>query len=153
MLWAPYRHRKQNWLALRVWIALWEIKCWHEAASERKEDPRYDKSQINTAIKSPYMTTKPLQSALSALVHLSLASFTGNTACIAIKLDELQDPELRQLATRMLSEIGYTNTHRSLRTPRRMLAFRMTSQRPRPVHAGEMLALLIITTLTKRYEI
>ena len=36
--------------------------------------------------------------------------------------------------------------------PRRMLVFLMTSQRPKPVYAGVMFALLIRTMLTKRYE-
>lgn len=51
----------------------------------------------------------------------------------------------------MLSHIGYANTDRGLRMPRRMLVFLMTTQRPRPVYAGVMLALLIRTMLTKKY--
>ena len=51
----------------------------------------------------------------------------------------------------MLSNIGYVNFDRGLRMPRRMLVFLMTSQRPRPVYAGVMIALLIRTMLTKRY--
>ena len=153
MVWAAYRQRRLDWLALRVWIALWEIKCWYEAASERKEAPRYDTSQITSAIKSPNMTTKRLQSALAALEHLNLVRFTPTTIWVATNLEDVHHPELRQLAAQMLSDIGHANTHRSLRIPRRMLVFLMRSQRPRPVYAGVMFALLIRTMLTKRYEI
>ena len=153
ILWAAYRQRRLDWLAVRIWIALWEIKCWYEAASERKEAPRYDTSQITSAIKSPNMTTKRLQSALIALEHLNLVSFTSTNIWVATSLDDLHHPELRQLAAQMLSDIGYANTGRALRMPRRMLVFLMRSQRPRPVYAGVMFALLIRTMLTKRYEI
>ena len=153
MVWAAYRQRRLDWLALRVWIALWEIKCWYETGSERKEAPRYDKSQITSAIKSPNMTTKRLQSALSALEHLNLVSFTSTNIWVATNLDDLHHPELRQLAAQMLSDIGHVNTGRALRMPRRMLVILMRSQRPRPVYAGVMFALLIRTMLTKRYGI
>ncbi len=153
MVWAAYRQRKVDWLALRVWIALWEIKCWYETASERKENPRYDTSQITSAIKSPNMTAKRLQSALSALEHVNLVTFTTTNIWVATNLDDLHHPELRQLAAQMLSDIGHANAGRAMRMPRRMLVFLMTSQRPRPVYAGVMFALLIRTMLTKRYEI
>ena len=80
-------------------------------------------------------------------------SFTPTTIWIASDLDDIRHPELRKLAAQMLSDIGHANTRRSLRMPRRMLVFLMTSQRPRPVYAGAMFALLIRTMLTKRYEI
>ena len=153
MVWAVYRQRRLDWLAVRVWIALWEIKTWYEARSERKEGPHYDTSHITSAIKAPNMTTKRLQSALSALEHFNLVSFTPPAIWIATSLDDLHDPELRQLAAQMLSDIGYVNTDRSLRMPRRMLVFLMRSHRPRPVYASVMFALLIRTMLTKRYEI
>lgn len=152
MVWAAYRQRKLDWLALRVWIALWEIKCWYEARPNSNETPRYNTSQITSAIKFPNLTTKRLQAALSTLQHLNLVSFTSTTIWIATRLNDLQDAELRQLAEKMLSHIGHTNTDRGVRMPRRMLVFLMTSQRPRPVYAGVMLALLMRTMLTKRYE-
>ena len=152
MVWAAYRQRKLDWLALRVWMALWEIKCWYEARSEPDEAPHYDTSQITSAIKSPNLTTKRLDAALSVLQHLNLVNFTSTTIWIAISLDDLRDPELRQLAEHMISHIGHANLDRGLRMPRRMLVFLMTSQRPKPVYAGVMFALLIRTMLTKRYE-
>ena len=112
----------------------------------------YHTSQIASAIKSPYLTTKRLETALSALQHLNLVSFTSTTIWIATSLDDLQDPELRQLAERMVSHIGHANVCRGIRMPRRMLVFLMTCQRPKPVYAGVMFALLIRTMLTKRYE-
>ena len=92
-----------------------------------------------------------MQTVLSTLEHLNLVSLTSTTIWVATSLDDLQDPELRQLAAQMLSNIGHANTDRGVRMPRRMLVFLMTSQRPRPVYAGVMLALLIRTMLTKRY--
>lgn len=53
----------------------------------------------------------------------------------------------------MLSNIAHSGRDRGLRMPRRMLVFLMTSQRPRPVYAGVMFALLIRTMLTKRYGV
>ncbi|MDE0206948.1 MAG: hypothetical protein OXP66_13095 [Candidatus Tectomicrobia bacterium] len=152
ILWAAYRQRKLNWLALRVWLALWEIKCWHEARHNSVYSPRYDTSQIASAIKTPNVTAKRLATAVSALQRLNLAAFTSTTLWIATDLDDLQDLELREVAVEMLSHIGHTNLARGMRMPRRMLVFLMTSQRPRPVYAGVMFALLIRTMLTKRYE-
>ena len=152
MVWAAYRKRKLDWLALRVWIALWEIKCWYEARSDSNDTPHYNTSQIISAIKSPNLTTKRLQTALSALQHLNLVNFTSTTIWIATSLDDLQDPELRQLAEYMVSHVGHDNIDRGLRMPRRMLVILMISQRPKPVYAGVMFALLIRTMLTKRYE-
>ena len=151
MVWAAYRQRKLDWLALRVWMALWEIRCWYEARSEPREAPHYDTSQITSAIRSPNLTTKRLEASLSTLQLLKLVNFASTTIWIATSLDDLQDPELRQLAEQMLSNIGHANTDRGIRMPRRMLISLMTSQRPRPVYAGVMLALLIRTMLTKRY--
>ena len=151
MAWAAYRQRKLDWLGLRVWLAFWEIRCWYEASSNSGDTPHYNASQITSAIKSPNLTTKRLQTALAALQHLNLVSFTSTTIWVATSLDDLQDPELRQLAAQMLSNIGHANIGRGLRMPRRMLVFLMTSQQPRPVYAGVMLALLIRTMLTKRY--
>ena len=152
ILWAAYRQRKLNWLALRVWLALWEIKCWHEARHNSEYSPRYDTSQIASAIKTPNMTAKRLATAVSALQQLNLITFTSTTLWIATDLDDLQDLELRGVAVEMLTHIGHTNLARGLRMPRRMLVSLMTSQRPRPVYAGVMFALLICTMLTKRYE-
>ena len=152
MVWAAYRQRKLDWLALRVWIGLWEIRCWYEARSNSDENPYYNTSQITSAIKSPNLTTRRLETALSKLRHLNLVNFTSSTIWIATSLDDLQDQELRQLATQMLSNVGHANIGRGLRMPRRMLVFLMTSQRPRPVYAGVMLALLIRTMLTKRFD-
>ena len=151
IVWAAYRQRKLDWLGLRVWLALWEIKCWYEARSNSDDTPHYNTSQIASALKSPNLTTKRLHAALSTLQHLNLANFTSTTIWIATSLDDLQDPELRLLAEQMLSHIGHANTDRGLRMPRRMLVLLMTSQRPRPVYAGVMLALLMRTMLTKRY--
>ena len=151
IVWAAYRQRKLDWLALRIWLALWEIRCWYEARSEPNEVPHYTTSHITSAIRSPNLTTKRFQTALSTLQHLNLVNFTSSTIRIAASLDDLQDPDLRQLAVQMLSNIGYVNFDRGLRMPRRMLVFLMTSQRPRPVYAGVMIALLIRSMLTKRY--
>ena len=98
------------------------------------------------------LTTKRLEATLSTLQHLNLVNFTSTNIWIATSFDDLQDPELRQLAEQMLSHIGHANTDRGIRMPRRMLVFLMTSQRPKPVYAGVMFALLIRTMLTKRYE-
>ena len=152
ILWAAYRQRKLDWLAIRVWLALWEIRCWHQARSNSDDAPHYDTSQIASAIKSPNLTAKRLSAAVSTLRHLNLVNFTSTTLWIATDLDDLQDLELRRLAEQMVSHIGYANVGRGLRMPRRMLVFLMTSQRPRPVYAGVMFALLIRTMLTKRYE-
>ena len=152
ILWAAYRQRKLNWLAVRIWLALWEIKCWHEARSTSDEAPHYNTSQIRSAVKSPNLTAKRLASALSALQHLNIVNFTSTTIWMATCIDELPDSELRRLAEKMVSSIGHANVARGLRMPRRMLVFLMTSQRPKPVYAGVMLALLIRTMLTKRYE-
>ena len=152
LIWAAYRQRKVNWLALRVWIALWEIKCWHEARAESDVTPHYSTSQITAAIKSPDLPAKRIQTTLSALEQLNLVTFTSTTICIASNLDDLRDPELRQLAEQMLCNVGHGNVDRGLRIPRRMLVFLMASQRPRPVYAGVMFALLIRTMLTKRYD-
>ena len=151
IVWAAYRQRKLDWLALRVWIALWEIQCWHQASSNSNDTPHYNTSQITSAIKAPNLTTKRLETALSALQDLNLVSFTSTTIWVAASLDDLQDPKLRQLAEQMLSNIGQANIDRGIRMPRRMLVFLMTSQRPKPVYAGVMFALLIRTMLTKRY--
>ena len=153
IVWAAYRQRKLDWLALRVWLAVWEIKCWHDARSQPDRARYYDTTQIASAIKFPNLTARRLQTALSALKHLNLVTFTSTTVWVATTLDDLQDTELRQLAAQMLSNIGHGNSGRGLRMPRRMLVFLMTSQRPRPVYAGVMLALLIRTMLTKRYGI
>ena len=152
MIWAAYRQRKVNWLGLRVWIALWEIKCWHEARAESDMTPHYSTSQIATAIKSPNLPAGRIQATLSALEQLNLVTFTPTTIRIAASLNDLSDPELRQLAEGMLNNIGHTNVDRGLRIPRRMLVFIMASQRPRPVYAAVMFALLIRTMLTKRYD-
>ena len=152
MLWAAYRQRKLDWLALRVWLALWEIKCWYEARSNSDDTPHYNASQITSALKVSNLTTKRLEATLSTLQHLNLVNFTSTNIWIATSFDDLQDPELRQLAEQMLSHIGHANTDRGIRMPRRMLVFLMTSQRPKPVYAGVMFALLIRTMLTKRYE-
>ena len=152
LVWAAYRQRKLDWLALRVWLALWEIKCWYEARPDSGDTPHYNTSHISSAIKSPNLTTKRLQTALSTLQHLNLVSYTSSTIWIATSLDDLQDHELRQLAEYMVSHVGQPNVDRGLRMPRRMLVFLMTSQRPKPVYAGVMFALLIRTMLTKRYE-
>ena len=152
LVWAAYRQSKLDWLALRVWLALWEIKCWHEARSNSEDAPHYNTSQISSAIKSPNLTTKRLETALSTLQDLNLVNFTSTTIWIATSLDDLQDPELHQLAAQMLSHTGHANIDSGLRMPRRMLVFLMTSQRPKPVYAGVMFALLIRTMLTKRYE-
>ena len=152
MVWAAYRLRQLDWLALRVWLALWEIKCWHEARSNSDGTPHYNTSQITSAIRYPNLPTKRLQIALSTLQQLNLINFTSSTLWIANSLDDLHDPELRQLAEQMVSHVGHANVDRGLRMPRRMLVFLMTSQRPKPVYAGVMFALLIRTMLTKRYE-
>ena len=152
MAWAAYRQSKLDWLALRVWIALWEIRCWHEARSNPNDTPHYHTSQITSAIKSQNLTTKRLETALSTLEQFNLVSFTSTTIWIATSLDDLQDPALRQLAEEMLSHIGHANVDRGLRIPRRMFVFLMTSQRPKPVYASVMIALLIRTMLTKRYD-
>ena len=151
ILWAAYRQKKLDWLALRVWLALWEIKSWHQARSNSDNIPHFDTSQVASAIKAPRLTTKRITTALSTLGHLNLVNFTSTTLWIATDLNDLQDFELRQLAEKMLSNVGHANVGRGLRMPRRMLVFLMTSQRPRPVYAGVMLALLIRTMLTKRY--
>ena len=153
IVWAAYRQRKLDWLALRVWLSVWEIKCRYDARSQPYRARCYDTTQIASAIKFPNLTARRLQTALSALKHLNLAKFTSTTVWVATSLDDLQDTELRQLAAQMLSNIGHGNSGRGLRMPRRMLVFLMTSQRPRPVYAGVMLALLIRTMLTKRYGI
>lgn len=152
LVWAAYRQSKLDWLALRVWLALWEIKCWHEARSNSNDTPHYNTPQITAAIKSPNITTKRLETALSTLQQLNLVNHTSSTIWIATHLDDIHDPELRQLAERMAAHIGHDNVDRSLRMPRRMLIFLMTSQRPKPVYAGVMFALLIRTMLTKRYD-
>ena len=152
IVWAAYRQRKLGWLALRVWLALWEIKCWHEARSNSDGTPYYDTSQIASAIRSPNVATSRLKTALSTLQHLGLINFTSSTIWIAASLDDLQDAELRHLAKQMAANIGHANVARGLRMPRRMLVYLMTSKRPRPVYAGVMFALLIRTMLTKRYE-
>ena len=152
VVWAAYRQRKLDWFALRVWLAVWEIKCWHEARSQPHRAQYYDTAQIASAIKFPNLTARRLQTALSALKHLNLAKFTSTTVWVATTLDDLQDTELRQFAAQMLSNIGHGNLGRGLRMPRRMLVFLMTSQRPRPVYAGVMLALLIRTMLIKKYS-
>ena len=152
IVWAAYRQRKLGWLALRVWLALWEIKCWHEARANSDHTPYYDTSQIASAIRSPNFPTGRLKAALSTLQHLGIIKNTSSTIWIAASIDDLQDAELRHLATQMVSHIGHTNVARSLRMPRRMLVSLMISQRPRPVYAGVMFALLIRTMLTKRYE-
>ena len=152
IVWAAYRQRKLDWLALRVWIALWEIQCWYEARSNSDDTPHYNTSQITSALKASNLTTKRLGATLSTLQHLNLVNFTSTNIWIATSFDDLQDPELRQLAEQMLSHIGHANTDRGIRMPRRMLVFLMTSQRPKPVYAGVMFALLIRTMLTKRYE-
>ena len=151
ILWAAYRQQKLDWLALRVWLALWEIKSWHQARSNSDNIPHYDASQIASAIKSPSLTAKRITTALSTLGHLNLVNFASTTLWITTDLAELQDFELRQLAEQMVSNIGHDNVSRGLRMPRRMLVYLMTSQRARPVYAGVMLALLIRTMLTKRY--
>ena len=151
IVWAAYRQRKLDWLGLRVWLALWEIRCWYEARSNSDDTPYYNTSQITSALKSPTITTKRLEATLLTFQHLNLVNFTSTTIWIATSLDDLQDPELRLLAEQMLSNIGHANTDRGIRMPRRMLVFLMTSPRPRPVYAGVMLALLIRTMLTKRY--
>ena len=151
IVWAAYRQQKLDWLALRVWLAIWEIKCWHEARSQSDRARYYDTSQISSAIKSPNLTAKRLQTALSALKHFNLAKFTSASVWLATTLDDLQDTELRHLAAEMLSNIGHGNLGRGIPMPRRMLVFLMTSQRPRRVYAGVMFALLIRTMLTKRY--
>lgn len=152
IVWAAYRQRKLGWLALRVWLALWEIKCWHEARSNSGSTPYYDTSRIASAIRSPNVATRRLKAALSTLQHLGLINFTSSTIWIAASLDDLQDAELRHLAKQMTANIGHANLARGLRMPRRMLVYLMTSQRPKPVYAGVMFALLIRTMLTKRYE-
>ena len=152
IVWAAYRQRKLDWLALRVWLALWEIKCWYEARSNSDDMPHYNTSQITSALKVSNLTTRRLEATLSTLQHLNLVNFTSTNIWIATSFDDLQDPELRQLAEQMLSHIGHANTDRGIRMPRRMLVFLMTSQRPKPVYAGVMFALLIRTMLTKRYE-
>ena len=152
MIWAAYRQRKVNWLALRVWIALWEIRCWHEARAESDVTPHYSTSQITTAIRSPNLTAKRLHNTLSALQQVNLVTFSPKAIWIASNLDDLRDPELRRLAEEMMHNIGHGNVDRGLRIPRRMLVFLMTAQRPRPVYAGVMFALLIRTMLTKRYD-
>ena len=121
MVWAAYRKRRSDWPALRVWIAIREIKSCYEADSERKEDPRYDTPQITSAFKSPNTTTKRLESALSALEHLNLVSFTPTAIRIGTGLDDLHHPNLRQLVSQTLSDIGHINTDRTLRMPRRKL--------------------------------
>ena len=151
ILWAAYRQQKLDWLALRVWLALWEMKSWHQARSKSDNIPHYDTSQIASAIKSRSLTAKRIATALSTLGHLNLVNFTSTTLSMATDLNDLQDFELRQLAEQMISNIGHANVDRGLRMPRRMLVFLMTSQRPRPVYGGVMLALLIRTMLTKRY--
>ena len=103
MAWAAYRQRKLDWLALRVRLALWEIKCWYEARSEPYETPRYNKSQIAVAVKSPDLTTKRLETALSNLQALTLANFIPTTIWIATSLDDIQDAELRQHAEHVIS--------------------------------------------------
>ena len=152
MIWTAYRQRKVNWLTLRVWIALWEIKCWHEARGESDVTPHYSTSQITTAIKSPNLPAKRLQGTLTALGRLNLVTFTPTEIWIATNLDDLRDPELRQLAKEMLHNIGHDNAGLGLRIPRRMLVFLMASPRPPPVYAGVMFALLIRTMLMKRYD-
>ena len=152
IVWAAYRQRKLDWLALRVWLALWEIKCWYEARSNSDDTPHYNTSQITSALKVSNLTTKRLEATLSTLQHLNLVNFTSTNIWIATSFDDLQDPHLRQFAEQMLSHIGHANTDRGIRMPRRMLVFLMTSQRPKPIYAGVMFALLIRTMLTKRYE-
>ena len=151
MVWAAYRQRKLDWLALRVWIALWEIKCWYEARPTSGDTPQYNTSQITSATRSPNLTAKRLETALSNLKRLNLVNFTPTKIWIATELDDLQDSKLRQLAAQMSSHVGHANIGRGMRLPRRMLVFLMTSQRPRPVYAGVMFGLLIRTMLTKRY--
>lgn len=152
ILWAAYRQRKLDWLALLVWLALWEIRCWHAARSNTDDSPVYHTSQIVAAIKSPGLTAKRLATAVSSLRNLNLINFTSTTLWIATRLDDLQDLELREFAAQLVSHIGHANVHRGLRMPRRMMVFLMTSQRPKPVYAGVMFALLFRTMLTKRYE-
>lgn len=152
MVWAAYRQRKLDWLALRVWLALWEIRCWNEARTKPNPSPRYNTSQITAALRSPKLTAQRLQAALSALKHANLVQFSPTTIWIATSIDDLHDPELHQLAAQMLSNIGHPNADRGLRIPRRMFVFLMASRRPRPVYAGVMLALLVRTMLTKRYS-
>lgn len=151
IVWAAYRQRKLNWLAVRVWLALWEIQCWHKARQNSNDSPHYHTSQIASAIKSPAVTPKRLTTAVSALQKLNLVAFTSTTLWIAASLDDLQDPELRVLAEGMISHVGQANLARGLRIPRRMLSFLMRSKRPMPVYAGVMIALLIRTMMTKRY--
>ena len=153
MVWAAYRQRKLDWLALRVWLAFWEIRCWHEARSDSDRSPHYHNSQIASAIRSPSSGSNRLATALSSLQHLNLVDLSSATLWIATGLDDLRDPELRELAEDMLTHVGHGNVDRSLRMPRRILVYLMTSKRPRPVYAGVMFALLIRTMLTKRYAI
>lgn len=39
LVWAAYRQRQLDWLAIRVWLALWEVKCWYEARPNYCEAP------------------------------------------------------------------------------------------------------------------
>ena len=151
MVWAAYKRKKLDWLALRIWIAIWEIRCWHETRKNSDFTPHYNTSHITAAIRSSNLATKRVLTSLSALERLNLVRFTSSTAWVATRLDDLRDPQLRRLAEQMLSDIGHTNLSRGLRMPRRMLVFLMTRERPRPVYAGVMLALLVRTMLTKRY--
>ena len=153
LAWAAYRQRKLDWLALRVWIALWEIKCWHEARANFHGLPHFQTSQIASALRSPKLPTKRVEAALSALRRLNLVDFAPVSIRISASLDDIvEDSELCDLATRMLTHIGHANAGRGIRMPRRMLVSLMTTQRPRPVYAGVMFALLIRSMLTKRYE-
>ena len=150
--WAAYRIRKIDWLTFRVWLALFQIKSWHDATLRTGNSHLYNVRQIAQAIKSDNLPLYRLTQAINNLHSLNLAHFSPQSITFSQRLDDITDPELHQVATHMLNNLGNSNASRSLRMPRRILVFLMTTNRPRPVFAGTMLGLLLRCMLFKRYS-
>lgn len=154
IVWAAYRCGHIDWLAVRVWFALWEVKRWHEARVRAGEPYRYDVGEILVALKTKRITKKQVESALATLQTLGIIKFSATTIWFANRIEEVTDEKLSAQAIHMLTVSELTQNHyqKGLSFPRRLLQFIISSKSKNPILVGTALGLTIRCMLVKRYE-
>ncbi len=152
LIWAAYRQGRLDWVGLRVWFALWEIKQWHAQRVRQGKPYRYDTSKVLKALHTTRLSHRQVEAAIATLQTLGLVRFDQTTIVFEKDIHNIFDPELHRQATEMLKGLHEHNTHKNICFPRRILNFICRSPRQRSTLVGTVLALLFRCMLVKAYD-
>ena len=151
IIWAAYRKALVDWLTLRVWFALWEVRRWHEARVRAGKPYSYDVDEIKKALGTKRLTKKQINTSLTTLQTLGIIQFSPTLISFTTDVDNLLSTPLRLQTTEMRHMLDNKNDERSINFPRRILNFIICAKTYNPVLVGTALALVMRCMLVKRY--